>query len=59
MGLLTTTIINITSENMSDMLGWTTLLIDELKPFWILIVGILLGVTVIMIIIRAIRGSKD
>lgn len=48
----TSTLINITPEDISEMLGWTTAIIDQLKPFWLLIVGILLGVAVLGIIIR-------
>lgn len=57
--LFTSTIINITGENMTEMLGWTTGIIDDLKSLWLLIIGILLGITVLVIILRAIRGDKD
>ena len=57
--LATTTIINITPDNITDMLGWTTQIINDLKDLWLLVVGLLLGVSVIILVIRALRGSKD
>lgn len=52
MSLFTTTIINITDGDISDMLGWTTTIIDNLKSMWLLIVGVLLGITILAIVIR-------
>jgi hypothetical protein len=57
--LFTSTIVNITETNITDMLGWTTSIIDDLKGIWLLILGILLGVSVLIIVIRALRGSND
>ena len=57
--LFTSTIINITGDNINEMLGWTTTIIDNLKALWLLIVGVLLGITVLVIVLRAVRGDKE
>jgi hypothetical protein len=59
MNLLTSTIINITPTDISDMLGWTTSIINDLKGMWLLILGIFLGLTVLVIIVKALKGRGD
>lgn len=55
----TSTLINITPSDITDMLGWAFNIIDSLKVLWLILIGIFLGLTVIIIIIRAVRGDKD
>ena len=53
--MLFATFLNITSDNIATMLGYTQALISDLTPILLPIIGIGLGILVVWAIIRSFR----
>jgi phosphotransferase system glucose/maltose/N-acetylglucosamine-specific IIC component len=53
----TSSLITISQGDIDSMIGWAWQIIDDLKILWLTIIGILLGITVLVIVLRAIRGK--
>jgi len=51
------TFFNITSDNITQIVSYVSTLIDETKPIWLLIMGVLLGLIVLEVIVNAIRNK--
>lgn len=49
------TIITMTEQNITDMVGWATTLIGDLMPLLIVIIGISLGAFILKVILT-LRG---
>jgi len=50
------TFLNITSDNISQIVSYVSLLIEETKPIWLLIMGVILGLIVLEVIVNTIRN---
>ena len=53
---LTTTLINLPDNFTSDILNNTTTILSDLGGYITLIIGVILGLTIISILIRLIKG---
>lgn len=53
--MATATIIEITDADISNLFTWTFEIINQLKPLWVPIVGVLLGITIFAIILSYLR----
>lgn len=56
--MTTSQLFNLTDEDIISMIDWAFSVINDLKILWLAIIGILLGLTVFVIILRAIRGKE-
>lgn len=54
--LFTTTFINITEADVSSLLEYTKAFISDITPFMIPIIAVGLGLIILAVIIKAIRG---